>query len=285
MIEKTIFKGICVIRAIVLFCCVILVSSSCSSRRKNTVAKETAPQPPTDLVCKSSREYITTLEYLRDKKAFALSEAQSKEMALKVSGGCTDASKRFIETTDLLVKAEMDSRKVFDYSLKMALASNEASQTFQKVFKESFVQDLLDLDLFVALDTAYQLSFDFSGNYSDLSNDFNYLVRFCVDQKSLGLPIKECAQFATRIARIGSQIRSPVSETFRKGFEFLTRPDKSNLPTVDALKTLERILPFGGQGLENFTQAYDYATSEKGLALPIKQGIEFALVLTSKTKQ
>lgn len=284
MIEKTIFKGTCVIRAIVLFFCVILVSSSCSSRRKNNVAKETAPQPTTDLVCKSSREYITTLEYLRDKKAFALSEAQSRELALKVSGGCTDASKRFIETTELLVKAEMDSRKVFDYSLKMALASNEASQTFHKVFKESFVQDLLDLDLLVALDTAYQLSFDFTGNYSDLSNDFNYLVRFCVDQKSLGLPIKECAQFATRIARIGSQIKSPVSETFRKGFEFLTRPDKSNLPTVDALKTLERILPFGVQGLENFTQAYDYATKEKGLAMPIKQGIEFALVLTSKTK-
>jgi hypothetical protein len=36
--------------------------------------------------------------------------------------------------------------------------------------------------------------------------------------------------------------------------------------------------------LENFTQAYDYSTSEKGLAMPIKQGIEFAVGLTSKTK-
>ncbi len=271
------------IRATIFITCIILASTSCSSRRKNNVVKDPAPQPATDLICKSSREYITTLEYLRDKKAFALSETQSREIAQKVSGGCTDASKRFIETTELLIKAEMDSRKVFDYSLKMALTSNEASLTFQKVFKESFVQDLLDLDLLVALETAYQLSHDFSGSYSDLSNDFNFLVRFCVDQKSLGLPLKECAGFATRIARIGSQIKSPVSDNFRKGFDFLTRPDKVNLPTVDALKTLEKILPFGAQGLENFTQAYEYATSEKGLAMPIKQGIDFSLVLVAKT--
>lgn len=271
-------------RTSVFIVCLLIVSAGCSSRRKPAVVKADPVVPATDLVCKSSREYITTLEYLRDKKAFALSEAQSREIAQKVSGGCTDASKRFIETTELLVKAEMDSRKVFDYSLKMALTSNEASQTFQKIFKEAFVQDLLDLDLLVALDTAYQLSHDFSGSYSDLSNDFNFLVRFCVDQKSLGLPLKECAQFATRIARIGSEIKAPVSETFRKGFEFLVRPEKSNLPTVDALRTLERILPFGAQGLENFTQAYDYATSEKGLAMPVKQGVDFALLLTTKTK-
>ncbi len=272
------------IRALIIISCLILTTVGCSSRRKHHVVKQTPQPPASDLVCKSSREFITTLEYLRDKKEFALTEVQSREFALKVAGGCTDASKRFIETTELLVKAEMDSRKVFDYSLKMALASNEVSQTFQKVFKESFVQDLLDLDLMVALETAYQLSSDFSGNYADLSNDFNYLVRFCVDQKSLGLPIKECAQFATRIARIGSQIKAPVRESFRAGFDFLTRPEKANLPTVEALKTIERVLPYGAQGVENFKQAYDYATSEKGLAMPIKQGIEFAVGLSVKTK-
>lgn len=262
----------------------MILAVGCSSRRKLAAKPAAAPSVETDLVCKSTREYVTTLEYLREKKAFSLSEAQAREIAEKVSNGCTDASKRFVETTELLVKAEMDSRKVFEYSIKMALTTNESSQTFQKIFKEAFVQELLDLDLMTALETTFGLSHDFTGNYSDLSNDFNYLVRFCVDQKSLGLPLKDCAAFATRIARLGSVVKAPVSPTFKKGFDYLTRPEKANLPTVDTLKTLEKILPYGAQGLENFMQGFDYATSEKGLAMPVRDGIEFALKLTKKTK-
>jgi hypothetical protein len=265
----------------------LLISSSCSSRRKSKQAQASpaAIEQTTDLVCKSSREFITTLGYLREKKEFALNEKQAQEISHKVAQGCSDASKRFIETTELLVKAELDAKKAMEYGLKNAASTNAATDAFTRVFKESFVTELLDLDLNAALETAYTLSSDFSGSYSDLSNDFNFLVRFCVEQKSLGLPLKDCATYAARLTKLGGTIKSPVAKSFQRGYDFLTRPEKANLATQDALKTLERILPFGEQGLDNFIQAFDYAISEKGLSLSVRDAIEFSLRLASLTKQ
>jgi hypothetical protein len=255
---------------------------SCSHKKKSK--KITQTEVIQESSCKSSREFITTLEYLRTKKEYELSEVQAQDVAQKVSSGCTDASKRFIQTTELLLKAEMNANKAFEYGIKFSQQSNESHQTFQKIFKESFVQDLLDLDLMTALETAYNLSMNFNGNYQDLSNDFNYLVRFCVEQKNLGLPLKECAQYATRLARIGGDIEMPIAMTFKRGFDYLGKPEKANLPTADILKVIEKILPYGQVGLENFQQAFDYAIDPKGLGLGIKDAIQFSLALAAKTK-
>jgi hypothetical protein len=257
---------------------------SCSHKKVKT-KKAPALEPVIDRnICQASREFITTLEYLREHKEYQLTEKQARDLADKVSLGCSDASRRFIQTTELLLKAEMDARKAFDYALRLAQSTNEAHEVFQRIFKEAFVQELLDLDATAALETASTLSLTFKGSYQNLSADFNYLVRFCVDQKSLGLPIRDCAGFATRIAKMGGEINAPIAQTFQSGFDYLTQPSKANLPTVDALKTVEKILPYGSQGLENFKQAFDYATKEQGLALPIRDAIEFSLNLTQRTK-
>src|SRR5690349_12308650 len=55
--------------------------------------------------CTFAREYITTLEYLRAHKDYAIPEAEARKLAQKVSEGCTGAAQRFIKVLDALSHA------------------------------------------------------------------------------------------------------------------------------------------------------------------------------------
>src|SRR5688572_3898868 len=56
--------------------------------------------------CQSTREFVTTLEYLRDQKQLGLDEREGRKIAYEVAKGCTGAARRFQWSFEILLKTD-----------------------------------------------------------------------------------------------------------------------------------------------------------------------------------
>ena len=235
------------------------------------------------VACLSTREYITTLEYLRDHKDFSLTESQAREIADKVSTGCSNASKRFVNVTEILSKAGLPSNKAISTGIKFANKDDDAAEAFLTVFKGSFNEQLLDLDMGMALQTALELADTFKGNRKSAVKDFNLLIDFCLSKKNLDLPLTKCASISTRVIKSGEEFDYKVGESFIDLFNYLSKPNKPNLPTYQALEVSEQVVKYGPEAKGNFMRSYEYAVDKKGLDLTVKEAIDFGKLMASRS--
>lgn len=243
-------------------------------------AADKADKPAT---CLATREYITSLEYLREHKEFLMNEVDARNLAQKVSMGCTGASKRFIQTSNILIKAGVPSKKALEHGLKFANSSDEAYSAFLTVFKGAYIESLLDLNVAEALNVAMELSYSYEGNKKLAEEQFNKLVQFCVDKKSLDLPLAECARIATRVVKNAPPFDFKIADDFIELFNYLSGQQRSNLPTFEALKVAEHVTQFGPEAKKNFTQAYEYGVNKNGLDLTIKAAIDFGKAIAAES--
>lgn len=251
-----------------------LVATACSSP---------APKPVTTNACYSSREYITTMEFIRGQKDFALNEKQTRELANKVSTGCTGASKRFIQVTKVLVKSGLPSQTAIETGVKYALTGDEAFNAFMTIFKSSYLESLLDLDLKLSLDISTELSQSYKGKNRIIEKEFSQLVEFCVDRKSLDLPLVDCAKTATRVLKSGEDYEFKIGKDFIDVFNFVTEKGKANIPTYEAMAVAENVVKFGPEAKTNFINAYEYGIDKKGLDYTVTDAIEFGKTMASRS--
>lgn len=233
--------------------------------------------------CLATREYVTTIEYLREQKYFSLNEEQMRTLANRVSAGCTGASNRFIKITNLLVKSGLPSQKAIDVGLKYGLSDDESFAAFITIFKSSYLESLLDLDLERSVEIANNLTTSFEGNKGLLEKEFNKLVKFCVEKKSLDLPLPACATLASEILKSGEKYNFNIGNEFIDTFQYLISPKKANLPTFRAIKVAKDVIKFGPKAKQNFISGYEYGVSNKGLALTINDAIEFGKTMASRS--
>ncbi|MGK0367449.1 MAG: hypothetical protein ACI9QD_000584, partial [Thermoproteota archaeon] len=74
--------------------------------------------------CKVLREYATTLQFLRGHKAFGIKESEARKVADRVSHGCTGASKRFIQITNILLRAGLGAKESIEHGIKFAIGDD-----------------------------------------------------------------------------------------------------------------------------------------------------------------
>lgn len=225
-------------------------------------------------VCLSTREFITTLNYLREQKDFSLPETAMRNLSEKIASGCTGASRRFIDVTNLLVKSGYPTAKTIQLAEKFALASDGEAKVFQNIFRSAFVKEILDLSLPDALDIALSLSLDFTGEASMAEEEFEKVIKFCTAERNLGLPLLSCGKLATRIVRAGADQNFKVGEEFVNLFRYL---GEKSFVTKDALSISEKVVNHGLLAAENFKRAYEFALEKEGLGLPQKDATTFAL--------
>jgi hypothetical protein len=238
---------------------------------------------PKSILCLSTREFVTTLEFLREHKEFSLSEQDARLLSEKVSDGCTGASKRFIQVLNVLVKAGVPTKKAIEIGLKFGQSSDDKTAAFLTIFKGSYIESLLDLDVNQAMKIALELSDTYEGKSKLVEKNFNLLVEFCVDKKSLDLPLPECARLAARVVKNGSDHEFYISNEFISLFNYLTDEKAANLPTFEALVVSEFVTKFGPEAKKNFIPAYEYAVNKKGLDRSVKDAIEFGKTMASKS--
>jgi hypothetical protein len=233
--------------------------------------------------CSSTKEYVTALEFLREHKEFQMEEAVARDLANKVSDGCSGAGKRFIQSSALLLKAGLDSRNALEVALKLAKTDDKVVENFSHLFKLTFTPNYLDLSVGEALDVAIKLSLEFKGEQMQAKNDFQKLVEFCISTKGLDLPKNKCSEMSVRITKLGENYKTGVAKSFFEIFDFLNSKRGGNQTMSNVLKLAETVVAYGPLGVENFITAYKYATSEKGMNLDESKSIDFSLNMAKKT--
>jgi hypothetical protein len=247
-------------------------------KKKNALEKYYSNLP--EYKCDSSKEFITTLEYLRKQKAFELDEPTNQKVAHHVSEGCTGAAKRFITSLVFLKKLELGSRNSLFIAKSMAHKSDNYMTAFIEIFKQSYAKDYLNLDLKNSYRIARELSLDFDGDVDKVLKDFSQLAKFC-SQSEIGLSRPRCAQLAIRIAHSGSKFPERLAPAFIKTYRFAR--DKMGAPLNEALLIAHDVAAISPQAYKNFMLAYKYALKNKGLNLPARSSLQFAMEMSKRS--
>ncbi len=226
--------------------------------------------------CTFTREYITTLEYLRKQSILAIPEPDARKISLQVSRGCTGAAQRFIKITTALRGANVGAMDSIRTGIEFASRTDIETETFNTVFLVAYLEEYLDLDLRSSLKLARSLSTEFQGDILGVRDDFETLVQFCVGTKELNLPRAQCGTFAARIAHYGEKFSGGVAPSFIELFSFLYSESGPRLTTGQALKLAETLIHGGKDSAENFIQAYKFGVAPLGLGDDIPTAIHFA---------
>ena len=236
--------------------------------------------------CLSAREYITTVNFLREKKEFGLSEKEISNVADQVSSGCSKASKNFIKILSVLNKMGIDTRTSLKFSIEIANKGEDHTHAFLKVFKQVYDPEYLDLDVLTSLNLSLKLANSNDPNVKKSLKDFKNLVEFCIENKSMELSSLKCANLATDVTVIGKQFRKPISKTFIELIEFIQN-DKEG-PKLDrnaSYQTAIKVIRNGELSSKNFKEAFIFASSKKGLKLPVADAVKFAIKISQKSMQ
>jgi hypothetical protein len=234
--------------------------------------------------CLSSREYITTVKFLRDKKEYQLTQEQIKKTADLVSKGCSGSSQQFIKIMKLLTKMGIDSGSSLNTALNFVNKEKSFAKAFIEIFRQTYDPSYLDLDALSAMKISLQLSAQYKGDVEKSLTDFSSLVQYCLENKSMELPNARCAQLATKITMLGQEYEESISKPFIELMSFLQEDD--NGPKFDkntSLKISESVLKYGPLAEKNFRQAYIFAMSKEGLSYDLKMAIPFAKEMAKRS--
>jgi hypothetical protein len=257
--------------------------SSSQMRSKIEQGREDSAKVVRD--CSTTREYAATLMFLREKSDLAGNEPQSREIADQVSLGCTGAARRFINTALLLEEAEVDNSTIRELAVAAAQADDATASAFSSIFQKSYLKSYLDLDLEQSIQLAKSLSLKFKGEPAMAERDFCRLVQFCTGEKGLNLSRQQCAEFSARVAAYGADDRREIYPAFKDVYDYIATELSARPSVGETLKISEEIVKTGPLAVENFKQAFKFASAKKGLALKEGESLEFARKMASRSRQ
>lgn len=230
--------------------------------------------------CSYAKEYITSLEFLRDHKEFSIQESDARNIALQVSHGCTGAARRLIKIVSILIESGAKPVDAITLGVEYAQRTDIETDTYIAIFLKCFLSEDLDLNLGNALKIAKDLSSKFNGDLKEVRRDFNKIIRLCMDINELGMPRPECAFFAAGIAKSGEKFKGGVADIWMRLFNFIRSKQGPQLTTPQAILLSETLLAGGKDCADNFIQAFKYGVSSRGLKMSLREAIEFGKQMT-----
>jgi hypothetical protein len=232
--------------------------------------------------CDAYREYVTTYNYLLDKKAIALTKDQASRTAMSVAKGCDGSAARFIRVADLLINARLTLDNASNIAQEIAHNGDDSAENFVEIFKAAYLEKYLDLSLQDALDLARSLS----GKGSWIRKDYGKLVDFCLMPKGLGLSKPECAALARELTLLGEdEPTRSLTERFIELLEFLrSHKEGPQLTTGDALALTRELMAISPDAGRNFIPGYKFARDKHELGLDRVKAVGFARQLALFTK-
>jgi hypothetical protein len=231
--------------------------------------------------CESSKEVITTYNFLMETKEIEVKSAQAVPIAAGVAKGCSGAAKRFIGVVLLLNKAKLAADSIVKIATAVAQGTDEGADAFGLVFRLSYLKSGLDLDALAALQLAKSLSVEYPGNPKQAEDDFSKVVDFCLSSTGLALSRPQCATLAARVAFFGLKSEDGVAKDYVEVIEQLTSKAGANLATMDARVIAEALLEVSPFASKNFLETYRFAISERGFQMNRKDAVNFAKSIAS----
>lgn len=269
----------------------LLFLAHCTPSRETVEPPQSVPNPhkePSTLIydCPAAKEYITTFNYLTKNDLFRVTLEDASQIAGKVTTGCTGAALRFIKVTQLLQKADLPLDQSIVLAQRFAGRSDTVTDGFITIFKSAFLQSKLDLPLLAAIKIAQRLSVDYNGNVGYALKDYRAIGDYCLAPEGLGQSKPFCAEFAARFTHFGERFDTQIAPHLTQLINFLH--DSKAGPQIgikNALKIAQQLIPHSPFTAPNFVRFYRFATAEKGLNLPRKSALMFAINLAKQTVQ
>lgn len=234
-------------------------------------------------LCSSTDEYIRTLTFLRESKEVVLPETTARLVAEKVSRGCEGAAERFQHVLLLLKGVGVSDPKSLELALRFSNAPPDVQRNFTVVFSRAFLNEFFDYDYTTALSLALALSKDYDGDPAQLRDDFIYLTDLCKDSKTIDLPIRVCAEYAVKVARLSAVYPQGIRAHFGDLYKKLREDRDFGMDIKTALDVTYKVLKHGPRAHDNFMNAYAFAMKDKGLALDRTQALAFALKMAARS--
>ncbi len=233
--------------------------------------------------CESTSEYIKVLAFLRENQDFVVTETAARQIADRVSRGCTGAATRFSKILVLLKKIGISDRKSLEMAFDFAKMPDYVQTNFTEIFTKSFLTEFFDYDFTTALALAFELSKDYKGDAQQVREDFIELVKFCKDGQKLDLPNQLCAQYTIKLARLSQYYENGIRQPFYKVYGTLRDKDEFSLDVKTSLDLSYNILKGGPKAMENFFAAFTYATKKEGLGYAQDKAMKFALKMARRS--
>ncbi|EQC46682.1 hypothetical protein [Bacteriovorax sp. Seq25_V] len=245
-----------------------------------------AQTKPKILSCHSSKEFITAYNFLKSKTELKLEDKKIHSIALKVSAGCTNSAKRFLKVFETLTRAEVDSRSSLEYAKKYSNMSDNSTEAFLTIFKETFLKDFLDLDIKTSLSLADKITTDDDKNIKTTKEDFQQIVKFCKKSSGLELNGKKCSELALEVLNSSVKYKTSIYKVFEDSFKFLTNQTTVNLPSYQAIDIAKKISSYGPKAFENFKETYQFLNKKELYSKDRKYLLDSALEVTmNSTKE
>lgn len=233
--------------------------------------------------CESTQEYIKTLTFMRGNQDFVVTETAARQIADKVSKGCTGAANRFQRILTMLKKIGISDKKALIMAFEFSRLPDYVQANFTEIFTKSFLTEFFDYDFTTALALAFELSKNYKGDPVQVRNDFLELVRFCKDGQKLDLPTKLCAEYTIRLARLSQYYENGVREPFYKLYQALRDKEEFSFDIKTSLDLSYNILKGGPKAVDNFFSAFSYATQKDGLGYAQDKAMKFALKMAKRS--
>lgn len=240
------------------------------------------PEPEGPKLCESTQEYIKTIKFLREYKG-KLPEKASRKIASKVSQGCTGASDRFSKIFLLIREMGVDQGQSLDIAMDFSHLDDETFKNFYEIFQRAYLTEFFDFDFKTSFNLAYELSKDYKGNPEQARKDFLALIKFCSEEKKLGLPLRFCAEFATKVAKLSQYYPKGIYQPFEDLYKKLRTKEPFGLSVKKSFELLIQILQHGPKAPDNFIKGYQFALDPKGLDLNANKALKFALKMAQQS--
>lgn len=233
--------------------------------------------------CDSTGEYIKALAFMRDNKDFVVTENAARQIADKISKGCTGAADRFAKILTMLKRIGISDRKALEMAFEFAKLPDYVQTNFTEIFTKSFLTEFFDYDFTTALALAFELSKDYKGDPVQVRNDFIELVRFCKDGQKLDLPTQHCAEYTIKLARLSQYYENGIRAPFYKLYGALREKEEFSLDIKTSLDLTYNVLKGGPKAIDNFFSAYEYASKKEGLGFAQDKAMQFALKMAKRS--
>ena len=244
------------------------------------------PTEQTSYACSAAKEFITTTRFLHEDKDFKLDLERAQDIAFSVAKGCSGAARRFIGVAKMLVKAGGPHSSAIPNAVKVSLESDAYAQAYELIFRRAFLSKYLDLDFMTSLQLAESLSDKHKIELTDIGDQYDELVRFCLAKEGLAESRPQCAQFVQKVISYNrpETPEQKASEAYIETLTFL-RDDRNGpqMASFEAQKLANELLALAPRAGHNFKESFLFAQSEEGLGLNRNQAIQAASTVASAT--
>jgi hypothetical protein len=239
--------------------------------------------PEKPKACDSFKEFQTAYEAFLKDTDLALNEEKSARLALQISQGCLGSAARFRKAYEMMKKTGVALTKAVEIALDFAVLDDERLKNFNEVFAKMYLENVYDFDFPTAYKVSFALSKDYEGRAKDVRDDFNKLVKFCIANDKVALPLRQCAEFALTLVEHTPKFPGGLFSEFEKFYVFLRTDKRMGLSILEALNLVPKVLAYGPKASVNFQKGVEYSLSSNKITINHKNAINLGLRLAQQT--